>query len=74
MTTLYLTNYSINKHSSGFVAGKVNSMTGSKWSLFCFLRHLRDGGISEHYVMEQVKDVVVKTVLAGEAGMFQASS
>lgn len=71
----HLTNYSVNKKSSGFVAADEHNddpdMEASKWSLTAFKRYLasvESPAIMEN-TMKKVMDVVAKTMIAAEAEM-----
>ena len=75
----HLTNYSINKKSKNFVSnegGLQEDGTGSKWSLHARWRHLNETlGMSAAQVakvQEDIKDVVVKTLIAAEADVAPA--
>ena len=75
----HLTNYSINKKSKNFVSnegGLQEDGTGSKWSLHALWRHFRETlGMSAAQVakvQEDIKDVVVKTLIAAEADVAPA--
>ena len=79
----HLTNYSINKKSKNFVSNEGGLKGGqdgesgcSKWSLHALWRHMREQlGLSPErvaQVQEDIKDVVVKTLIAAEADVAPA--
>jgi hypothetical protein len=64
----HLTNYSINKYSENFIENKCaeEDFVGSKRSLSYFRKLLAELNMSETYIFDQIKDIVIKTVLSIE--------
>jgi len=67
----HLTNYSVNKKSKHFVANEDPEQdgTGSKWSLGALWRHMEGelGVERTAQAKEDIKDLIVKTLVAAEA-------
>lgn len=74
-TYMHLTNYSLNKRSSNFVACDEEGIEdyGNKWSLSALLRHLKSGGINTEMLMARVEEVIIKTIIAGEVPVVSAT-
>ena len=75
---MHLTNYSLNKHSKNFVKNGVDGVqdgAGSKWSLGAFKQRLAAelGAERAARVWDEVDDLVVKTILAVEPTMVEAT-
>eukprot|EP01138_Halocafeteria_seosinensis_P003705 gb/GECG01003788.1/.p1 GENE.gb/GECG01003788.1/~~gb/GECG01003788.1/.p1 ORF type:complete len:1015 (+),score=117.37 gb/GECG01003788.1/:1-3045(+) len=65
----HLTNYSVNKRSSIYDRNEDsnNDGQGSKWSLKALRRYFKDVGIDDVAVMNDIKDVVIKTLISCES-------
>lgn len=64
---VHLTNYSVNKKSSKFQASDdVNDTSGHKWSLKTLWPELEKLGFNKDRVWGDIKDVVLKTLVASE--------
>ena len=62
---MHLTNYAINKDAAGYDEGD-GEETGHKRSLGAILKILKKDGADTDVFMDQVKDLVVKTVITGQ--------
>jgi hypothetical protein len=71
-TFKHLTNFSINKNSSGFVANKNadDDDEGHKWSLSALFDHLDAHGYDVARLWRDMKEVAVKTLIACESEVF----
>lgn len=68
--TMHLTNFSINKSSSAFVAAEAEQDgVGSKWSLKALRRYFEERGLPWDAVWEQCRGIVAKTLIAVEPRM-----
>ncbi|EDQ90785.1 uncharacterized protein MONBRDRAFT_15528 [Monosiga brevicollis MX1] len=67
-TFTHLTNYSINKSSSSYVACDDDDVEdyGNKWSLSALLQYLNQQGVDTALLMSRIEDVVVKSIVAVE--------
>ena len=65
---VHLTNYSINKNSAAFVHNNDanDDDIGHKWSLTALRRHLRQRGLNERTVFNDIHQVIIKTIVAIE--------
>ena len=65
----HLTNYSINKNNSAYVATSAPETdgSGSKWSFFALRRYFEQSGLNFEFAWKNVHDVVVKTFIACES-------
>ncbi len=67
---MHLTNYAVNKHSNKFQPNRADIMdsVGHKRSLKYALKFLKKmEGRDTNLLMQQIKDIVVKTLIAGQA-------
>lgn len=64
----HLTNYSLQKNRSSFVQNTDADQdnVGNKWSLRALRAWLRDNGHDDCAVWENIKDVIIKTILTAE--------
>ena len=64
-TYMHLTNYSLNKHNSNFLAGAdEDGGEGSKWSLEALRAHMTNEGHDYNAVWSSTGDMAVKTLLS----------
>lgn len=66
---MHLTNYSINKHSAKFQPNRaaILDSNGHKRSLKFALKYIEKcAGMDSAKVMEQIKDIIVKTLISGQ--------
>lgn len=66
---MHLTNYSVNKRSDDFVKNEDPDRDdeGSKWSLTALWKYLeREEGVDVPKLQTRIKDILVKTLIAGE--------
>ncbi|XP_015113315.1 tubulin polyglutamylase TTLL4 [Diachasma alloeum] len=64
---MHLTNYSINKTSASYTSNEcADSCVGHKWTIKTFMTYLEKEGINTKKLWNSVKDIVVKTMIAGE--------
>lgn len=66
---MFLTNYSVNKHSENFVEND-NAMEdgkGSKWSITALRKLFSEQGIDDEKLWAKIKDLVIKTILSIES-------
>jgi tubulin polyglutamylase TTLL5 len=65
---IHLTNYSINKHSSNFVANEDPFVEdfGSKWSLTALNDHLKANKVNTEALWGKIDEIIIKTILAIE--------
>eukprot|EP01119_Soliformovum_irregulare_P020548 TRINITY_DN6678_c0_g1_i1.p1 TRINITY_DN6678_c0_g1~~TRINITY_DN6678_c0_g1_i1.p1 ORF type:complete len:595 (-),score=155.40 TRINITY_DN6678_c0_g1_i1:250-2034(-) len=71
----HLTNYSINKTNENFVKNTdaEDDDSGSKWSLTALLSYLKEERkVDTDQLMDNIKDLVVKTILSAEARIYRA--
>jgi len=70
----HLTNYSLNKFNPNFVANTDPNAdgVGSKWSLQALRKAFREQGIDDQAIFKRIEDVIIKTILSGEATIFNA--
>jgi len=72
---MHLTNYAVNKNSTKFEANRDANMDamGHKRSLRFTLRYFkRQTGINPNDIMNQIKDIIVKTLIAGQPHVSEA--
>ena len=64
---MHLTNYAINKDNDNFQQNEDedDEDVGHKRSLNAILWHLSDEGYDGHKLMDQIKDIIVKTLVIG---------
>jgi hypothetical protein len=72
---VHLTNYSINKKSGNFKQSDDlnNDDVGFKWSLSAFCKHLEQIDIDMDLFWSRIYDVILKSFIAGENGIFEAT-
>lgn len=63
-TFIHLTNYAINKNHKNFVFSEKGNNSGHKRTLKSFLKMLNEQGIETNIIMEEIKDIIIKTFLA----------
>lgn len=69
---MHLTNYSINKLSSQYTANEdANACQGHKWTLTKLLEYLEKQGVDTKALWKNLQQLVVKTVITGEAPIYQ---
>ena len=67
----HLTNFSVNKKSEQFIKN-VNAnedQVGNKWSLKALFKKYKELGIDGTKILEKIKDIIVKTLIAVETPM-----
>lgn len=64
---VHLTNYSVNKLNPFYRNNTGDNYQGHKWSLKTLWNYLKQQGINVHPIWESIKDIVVKTIISGEA-------
>ena len=69
----HLTNYSINKKAEDFDDSE-DDASGSKWSLSALLSHLETKGRDAAALIRRMRDVAVKTLIAGASEINYATS
>lgn len=71
---VHLTNYSINKKNNNFVQNQNLEADdhGFKWSLSAFCKHLESVGIDMDLFWSRIYDVIIKSIISGEANMLTA--
>lgn len=69
----HLTNYSVNKKNEKFVnnTGVEEDGKGFKWSLSSLFKHLQAIQIDTELLWSRIYDVIIKSIIAGEAKMSQ---
>lgn len=69
---MYLTNYSVNKHSENFVGNNcaVDDGKGSKWSITALRKLFEEQGIDDEKLWAKIKDLVIKAILSIEGIVF----
>eukprot|EP00090_Calanus_glacialis_P043063 TRINITY_DN7623_c0_g1_i2.p1 TRINITY_DN7623_c0_g1~~TRINITY_DN7623_c0_g1_i2.p1 ORF type:complete len:740 (-),score=223.94 TRINITY_DN7623_c0_g1_i2:33-2252(-) len=66
----HLTNYSINKKSASYLSNEeAQEAQGHKWTLKTLWRHFDAEGIDHSVIWEQIKDLMIKTVISAESSM-----
>jgi len=69
---VHLTNYSINKKSKKFESNQdASSATGHKWSMKILWAELQKAGYDTDRIWVDIKDVVLKTLIAAESHIVQ---
>jgi tubulin polyglutamylase TTLL7 len=71
---IHLTNYSLNKHNNNFEQNRtaILDSTGHKRSLKYTLRYIRKVvKLDDVKLMEDIKDIIVKTCIAGAPSLKQ---
>ena len=65
---MHLTNYAVNKHSNNFIQNKDAQMdsVGHKRSLRYTLRYLKGKGEDVEELWDNIKDIIIKTLIAGQ--------
>ncbi|XP_076633862.1 tubulin monoglutamylase TTLL4 [Colletes latitarsis] len=67
---MHLTNYSINKTNSTYTSNDcVDSCSGHKWTLKTLWAYLEREHVNVERLWEAMKDIVVKTMIAGESSI-----
>ena len=69
----HLTNYSINKKGDNFDASE-DDASGSKWSLSALLSYLSDRGHDVGSLLQRMRDVAAKTLIAGASEINYATA
>lgn len=70
---MHLTNYSVNKGSEDFEFNEAPSdFSGHKWSLKTLWKYLECEGFDHLKVVEEIKIVVIKTILCGHYDILEA--
>lgn len=64
---IHLTNYSINKMNPFYQNNTGDNYQGHKWSLKTLWNYLKKQGVNVHNIWESIKDIVIKTIISGEA-------
>lgn len=69
---MYLTNYSVNKHSEKFVENNnaLEDGTGSKWSITALRKLFVEQGIDDEKLWLKIKDLVIKAIISIEGLVF----
>jgi len=65
---VHLTNYSLNKFNANFVNNTDADVDdqGSKWSITALRRKMQAIGIDHERIFKKIEDIIIKTILAGE--------
>eukprot|EP00056_Hartaetosiga_gracilis_P008244 m.117697 g.117697 ORF g.117697 m.117697 type:complete len:1067 (+) comp12878_c0_seq3:129-3329(+) len=65
---MHLTNYSVNKTSTNYVACDEEDVEdyGNKWSLSALMRYLAEADIDTVTLFARIEEVIIKTIIAGE--------
>lgn len=71
---MHLTNFSVNKHSKKFVSNTDSEQDniGHKWSLGALRRWCAEQGIDDTPIFNQIKDIVIKTLISVESNVVSA--
>ncbi|XP_048510012.1 tubulin monoglutamylase TTLL4-like [Athalia rosae] len=70
---MHLTNTSVNKYSPNYVVNdSVDSCHGNKWSFGTLWAYFARENIDVRIIWSEIKDIVVKTMISGEAEMRKA--
>uniref|UniRef100_UPI00358F8D42 tubulin monoglutamylase TTLL4-like n=1 Tax=Myxine glutinosa TaxID=7769 RepID=UPI00358F8D42 len=65
---MHLTNYSVNRHNSAYEVNlDRNACSGHKWALKALWNYLNEQAVDTTSLWEQIKDIVMKTIMASEA-------
>lgn len=68
---MHLTNYSINKLSSNYSKNEdVNACHGHKWTIKSLWLYLENRGVRTDRLWEALRNLVLKTILAGENAIY----
>lgn len=71
---MHLTNYSINKLSASYTKNEnANACEGHKWTLKSLWDHFSAKGINTQCLWSALKNLILKTVFAGESAIHQMS-
>uniref|UniRef100_A0A8C1TL51 Tubulin tyrosine ligase-like family, member 4 n=1 Tax=Cyprinus carpio TaxID=7962 RepID=A0A8C1TL51_CYPCA len=64
---MHLTNYSVNKNNSEYQSNSDDkACQGHKWALKALWQYLGSQGISTSLIWEEIKDMVIKTIIASD--------
>ncbi|XP_033108260.1 tubulin polyglutamylase TTLL4-like [Anneissia japonica] len=67
---MHLTNYSINKNNSDFTPNEDHTACeGHKWTLKALWGYMKRMGIDTKAIWDNIKDLVVKTIISGESSI-----
>lgn len=67
---MHLTNSSVNKQNPDYIVSDgVNSFKGHKWTFSNLWAYLLQEGVNVAHIWSQIKDIVVKTIIAAESSM-----
>ena len=70
---IHLTNYSVNKRNEDFVFNEApDELNGHKWSLKMLWKYFETQGLDHCRVWDQIKDIVVKTIICGHTSIKKA--
>ncbi|XP_019881583.2 tubulin polyglutamylase TTLL5 isoform X2 [Aethina tumida] len=71
---MHLCNYSINKYHSDYVKSEDPSAenVGHKWTLSALLRHLKSEGRDTVWLMSQIEDLIIKSILSSANSIVSA--
>lgn len=72
---MHLTNYSVNKRSEHFIQNEDFRMddSGHKWSISAVMKLLESHGINTDLLWKNIYDLVIKSILTGEATVLETS-
>jgi len=72
---MHLTNYSVNKRNANFIGNHDAQADGfgSKWSVSALKEKMEAFGINHREIWRKIEDLVLKTVISGEAAMYSQS-
>ena len=62
---MHLTNYALNKESDNYIHNDQDDDRGHKRSLGAILKHLKEEGCDTDRLMQEIKDMIVKTIITG---------
>ncbi|XP_061226211.1 tubulin monoglutamylase TTLL4 isoform X2 [Neopsephotus bourkii] len=64
---VHLTNYSVNKKNTGYKSNSdETACQGHKWALKALWSYLNQKGVNSEAILEKIKDIVIKTIIASE--------
>ena len=72
---IHLTNTAINKESKKYIYPKnINDEKANKWNLNTYRKYLKEQNIDYNLIFEQIKDIVIKTIISGQKKLVNITS
>ena len=72
---IHLTNTAINKESEKYIYPRnTNDEKANKWNLNTYRKHLKKQNIDTNIIFDQIKDIVIKTIISGQKKLVNITS